>query len=142
MKPNKLNIQLIKFQQHGDERGMLVSLEDSSEIGFDIKRIYYMYDTKIGVRRGYHAHRHLQQVLICISGKCKIRLDNGIESVEVQLSNPYTGLFVDKMIWHEMYDFDSETVLMSVASHVYDEKDYIRDYQGFVSEVKNRSEHQ
>ena len=72
-------MQIIKyaFQQHGDERGMLVALEEYNDIPFEIKRVYYMYDTKEGVTRGYHAHKSLEQILICIHGSCKIRLDNG-----------------------------------------------------------------
>ena len=72
-------MQIVKyaFQQHGDERGMLVALEEYNDIPFEIKRVYYMYDTKEGVTRGYHAHKSLEQILICIHGSCKIRLDNG-----------------------------------------------------------------
>lgn len=84
-------MQVIKyvFQPHGDERGQLVALEEFKDIPFEIKRVYYMYDTAEGVTRGYHAHKCLQQILICIHGSCKIRLDNGKEKKVVPLEKPY-----------------------------------------------------
>ena len=126
-------MQIIKyqFQQHGDERGQLVALEEFNDIPFEIKRVYYMYDTKEGVRRGYHAHKSLQQILICIHGSCKILLDNGKEKKKVYLEKPYEGLYVPNNMWREMYDFSPDAVLMCLASEVYNE-DYIRDYQQFL----------
>lgn len=127
-------MQIIKyqFQQHGDERGQLVALEEFNDIPFEIKRVYYMYDTKEGVRRGYHAHKSLQQILICIHGSCKILLDNGKEKKKVYLEKPYEGLYVPNNMWREMYDFSPDAVLMYLASEVYNEDDYIRDYQQFL----------
>ena len=80
-------MQIVKyvFQQHGDERGQLVALEEYKDIPFEIKRVYYMYDTGEGVSRGHHAHRSLEQILICIHGSCKILLDNGEEKKIVPL---------------------------------------------------------
>lgn len=132
-----MNAEIISFQEHGDDRGMLVALEYDKECPFQIKRVYYMYDTKENVRRGYHAHRTLQQLLICVHGSCRIHLDDGIDTKEVLLDNPEIGLYIGQGIWREMYDFSPNAVLMSLASEVYDEKDYIRDYQQFVEE-KNR----
>ena len=127
-------MQIVKyvFQQHGDERGQLVALEEHKDIPFEIKRVYYMYDTKEGVRRGYHAHKSLQQILICIHGSCKILLDNGKEKKKVYLEKPYEGLYVPNNMWREMYDFSPDAVLMCLASEVYNEDDYIRDYQQFL----------
>ena len=119
------------FQQHGDERGMLVALEELKDIPFEIKRVYYMYDTKENVRRGFHAHKSLEQILICIHGSCKILLDNGIEKKVVSLEKPYEGLYIANDIWREMYDFSSDAVLMVLASDFYKEEDYIRDYDIF-----------
>lgn len=126
----------IIFQQHGDDRGQLVALEENKEIPFKIKRVYYMYDTVDGVRRGYHAHRNLQQILICIHGNCKIHLDNGHETAEVLLDKPYEGLYVSNNMWREMYDFSPDAVLMVLASELYDESDYIRNYEDFLKYVK------
>lgn len=133
------NVQIMKytFQQHGDERGMLVAVEELKDIPFEIKRIYYVYDTKDGVRRGYHAHKSLEQILICVHGSCKILLDNGKEQKEVILEKPYEGLYVPNNMWREMYDFSEDAVLMVLASSYYDKEDYIRDYQEFVDYVWN-----
>lgn len=138
-------MQIVKyvFQPHGDERGMLVALEEFKDIPFHIKRVYYMYDTKEGVVRGHHAHRNLEQILVCIHGSCKIHLDNGRETKEVPLERPYEGLYIANNIWREMYDFSPDAVLMVLASEVYDENDYIRDYdefQRFVKEQESRYE--
>ena len=129
------------FQRHGDERGMLVALEEGKEIPFEVKRVYYMYDTVQGVRRGYHAHKCLEQILVCIHGSCKIHLDNGKETEEVELNKPYEGLYIANDIWREMYDFSADAVLMVLASVIYDESDYIRSYDEFLKYVKgNRHE--
>lgn len=127
-------MQILKyvFQQHGDDRGQLISLEEFKDIPFEIKRVYYMYDTGEGVRRGFHAHKSLEQILICIHGSCKILLDNGTEKKIVSLEKPYEGLYVPNDMWREMYDFSPDAVLMVLASEYYDERDYIRDYDEFL----------
>ena len=128
------------FQQHGDERGMLVALEEMRDIPFEIKRVYYMYDTKENVRRGFHAHKSLEQILICIHGSCKILLDNGVEKKIVSLEKPYEGLYIANDIWREMYDFSSDAVLMVLASDFYREEDYIRDYEEFLRFIHHSSQ--
>lgn len=131
-------MQVIKyqFQQHGDERGQLVALEEYKDIPFAIKRVYYMYDTKKGVSRGYHSHNTLEQILICVSGSCKILLDNGSEKKTVSLEKPYEGLYIPPMMWREMYDFSEDAVLMVLASEMYNEEDYIRDYGSFLKALQ------
>ena len=136
-------MQVIKyaFQQHGDERGMLVALEEYEDIPFRIKRVYYMYDTKKGVQRGFHAHKSLKQILICIHGSCKVLLDNGRgEKKIVSLEKPYEGLYISNDMWREMYDFSEDAVLLVLASEIYQEEDYIRDYNEFLHLVNNRGE--
>jgi dTDP-4-dehydrorhamnose 3,5-epimerase-like enzyme len=135
-----LNVKVIKysFQIHGDSRGQLIALEEFKDIPFQIKRVYYMYDTVNGVVRGKHAHKSLQQILVCIHGSCKILLDNGKEKKIVPLEKPYEGLFVGNDMWREMYDFSSDAVLLVLASDLYDESDYIRDYDEFLEFVKNK----
>lgn len=98
-----------------------------------------MYDTVDGVRRGFHAHKCLEQILICIHGSCKILLDNGKEKEIVSLDKPYEGLYVSNDMWREMYDFSPDAVLMVLASEFYDESDYIRDYDEFIKYV-NRTD--
>ena len=134
-------MQIVKhtFQPHGDHRGQLVALEELKDIPFDIKRVYYMYDTKEGVARGFHAHKNLEQILICVHGSCKILLDNGTEKTTVPLDKPYEGLYVANNIWREMFDFSPDAVLMVLASELYDEADYIRDYEEFLKFVKEES---
>ena len=130
-------MQVIKyaFQQHGDDRGMLVALEEYKDIPFEIKRVYYMYDTKKDVHRGFHAHKSLEQILICIHGSCKVLLDNGTEKKIVSLEKPYEGLYIANNMWRGMYDFSEDAVLMVLASEYYKEEDYIRDYNEFLRMV-------
>lgn len=125
------------FQPHGDERGQLVALEEYKDIPFRIKRVYFMYDTLDGVVRGHHAHKKLEQILVCVHGSCKIRLDNGKEKKVVALEKPYEGLYVANNIWREMFDFSEDAVLMVFASELYDESDYIRDYDEFLAMVND-----
>lgn len=126
------------FQPHGDDRGQLVSLEEFNDIPFRIKRVYYMYDTVSDAVRGKHAHKSLEQILICIHGSCKIRLDDGTDVKVVPLERPYEGLYIASNIWREMYDFSPDAVLMVLASEVYDESDYIRDYDRFLELVRSK----
>ena len=134
-------MQVVKyvFQPHGDDRGQLVALEEFNDIPFRIKRVYYMYETREGVTRGFHAHKSLEQILICIHGSCKIRLDNGLgERKVIPLEKPYEGLYVSNDMWREMFDFSPDAVLMVLASELYDEEDYIRDYDAFLAYVRAR----
>ncbi len=126
-------MQVVKyaFQQHGDERGMLVALEEYKDIPFEVKRVYYMYDTKTDVHRGFHAHKCLEQILVCICGSCKVLLDNGEEKKVISLEKPYEGLYISNDMWREMYDFSPDAVLLVLASDYYNEQDYIRDYDEF-----------
>ena len=133
-----MQVQKYVFQMHGDDRGMLIALEEFKDIPFEIKRVYYMYDTKAGVRRGFHAHRSLEQILVCIHGSCKVQLDNGIEKKIVALERPYEGLYRSNDIWREMFDFSPEAVLMVLASDYYKEEDYIRDYEEFLMLVQSK----
>lgn len=134
-----MEVKKITFQIHGDDRGQLIALEEFKEVPFDIKRVYYMYDTGEGVRRGFHAHKCLEQILICIHGSCKILLDNGTEKEIVPLDKPYEGLYVSNDMWREMYDFSPDAVLMVLASEFYDEADYIRDYDAFLEYVNKHA---
>ena len=131
-----MEIKLIPLQRHGDERGSLVSLEDQKNVPFTIRRVYYLYGTQEGVRRGFHAHQKLTQLVIAVCGSCRFLLDDGREQVELLLDNPAQGLLVEPMIWHEMYDFSEDCVLMVLADAHYDEKDYIRNYEEFSQVVQ------
>lgn len=132
-------IKWIDFQILGDERGSLVSIEQGRLIPFEIQRVYYLYNTREDVSRGFHAHRQLRQVAICVSGKCRMVLDNGKGREEVWLDCPTRGLLIESMTWREMHDFSPDCVLVVLASMPYDESDYIRNFQNFldVQEVGN-----
>ena len=128
-----MKIEIINFEIKGDERGSLISLEENKNIPFDIKRVYYIFNTVEGIRRGFHAHKKLKQLLVCVSGSCKVLLDDGKSKEEISLDNPSKSLLIESMIWREMFDFSPDCVLMVLANEVYDENDYLRDYQQFLS---------
>jgi dTDP-4-dehydrorhamnose 3,5-epimerase-like enzyme len=134
-----MEIKLVQLQKHGDDRGALIALEDQRNVPFEIKRVYYLFDTKEGIKRGFHAHRNLRQIVIAVRGQCRFILDNGSERVELFLDNPAQGLLIESTMWREMYDFSPDCVLMVLASAHYDESDYIRDYKEFLENIKGES---
>lgn len=127
---------LIELKVHGDDRGSLIALEKEHNIPFDVKRVFYIYDTKRGTPRGQHANIESEQMLICVSGSCKIKVDNGREKEIFELNTPEQALYTGKMVWREMYDFSQGCVLMVIASQYYDSEEYIRDYNKFIEMVK------
>ena len=129
----------VVFTVKGDSRGSLIAIESNKDIPFDIKRIYYIFDTKSGVVRGHHAHKTLEQMLICASGSCTIVLDDGENRNEVVLSDPSSGLYVGPNIWHEMKDFSEGAVLLVLASDFYNENDYIRNYDEWLEKEKGKN---
>ncbi|MBS4689684.1 WxcM-like domain-containing protein [Aeromonas sobria] len=135
-----MQIKLIPLQAHGDDRGSLIALEEGKNIPFPVKRVYYLFKTKEGVRRGFHAHKALKQVAIAVRGSCRFVLDDGNERVEVLLDDPAHGLLIESFMWREMYEFSEDCVLMVLADQLYDESDYIRDYDEFL-EAKNNNVH-
>jgi dTDP-4-dehydrorhamnose 3,5-epimerase-like enzyme len=135
-----MEVKMYTFEPHGDARGQLVAIEANKDIPFEVKRVYYMYDTTPGVARGHHAHKALEQILICVHGSCKILLDNGKEKETVVLDEPNKGLYISSDMWRVMYDFSPDAVLMVMASTYYEESDYIRDYDEFLKYVESRGE--
>ncbi len=130
-----MGYKLVDFKTLGDERGSLIALEENYNTPFAIKRVYYIFDTKEGVRRGYHAHIDLKQIAICVKGNCTFLLDDGSTREEILLDSPNRGLLIEGLVWREMYDFSKDCVLVVLASEHYDENDYIRDYQKFMDIV-------
>ena len=128
-------IKWIDFPALGDERGSLVALEAEKSVPFVIKRVYYIFGTKAGVSRGFHAHKKLQQVAICITGSCRMILDDGQQRSQVLLNSPNKGLVIGDLVWREMHDFSKDCVLLVLASEHYDESDYIRNYDDFIYQV-------
>lgn len=131
---------LMSLSVIGDDRGSLIALEQGHGIPFNIKRAYYIFDTKSAVSRGFHAHQRLQQLAVCVSGKCRMILDDGRTREEIWLDSPTKALFIENMIWREMHDFSEDCVLLVFASEHYDESDYIRDYERFIREIKRAEE--
>lgn len=133
-----MEIKIITFKKHGDERGLLVATEALKDIPFEIKRVYYITGADKNLRRGFHAHKELVQVLVCVKGSCYVMVDDGNEKKDVLLSEPNEGLIVDKKIWHEMYDFSDDCVLLVLASDYYNEADYLRNYDDFMNYIKEK----
>jgi len=130
-------INIINFKPLGDNRGSLIALEGNRNIPFGIKRVYYIFDTKHGVSRGFHAHRNLKQLAVCVTGSCRFVLDNGNDREEIVLNSSTKGILIEDLIWREMHDFTADCVLMVLANRHYDESDYIRDYDEFIRVVNN-----
>lgn len=120
--------------QNPDEGSLCVAEASSSLIPFEIKRVYYTYGVKSGITRGHHAHKELEQVLICISGIIEVTLDDGKGSVEsVVLSDPSEGLYVGPSTWRTMKWLRDNSVLLVLASEHYNASDYMRDYDEFIA---------
>ncbi|SMR74728.1 sugar 3,4-ketoisomerase [Marinobacterium sediminicola] len=128
-------VKLIDLPPLGDDRGSLVAVEANKTVPFDIKRVYYIFGTKPGVARGFHAHKALKQVAVCVTGSCRMLLDNGREKEELLLDSPTKGLVIEDLVWREMHDFTPDCVLLVLASEHYDEADYIRNYDDFLKVV-------
>jgi len=132
-------INIVDLPSLGDERGGLIALEGGNPLPFEIKRVYYIFDTKKEVSRGFHAHKNLRQLAVCVKGSCRFVLDNGKEREETILNSFTKGLIIESLTWREMHDFSEDCVLLVLASSYYDEYDYIRNYNEFLKEVKNNA---
>ncbi len=126
---------IIMFNDFGDERGKLVVIEGGKSIPFDIKRVFYIYGSDPSVVRGQHANRESEFVLINVSGTSKVRITDGTEEFTVFLDRPMMGVYIPKMVWKDMYDFSSDSVLLVLASTHYDGSEYIRDFDAYLKEM-------
>jgi hypothetical protein len=124
---------IIDLPKISDPRGNLTFIEGGHHIPFDIQRVYYLYDVPGGAERGGHAHKELQQLIIAMSGSFDVVLDDGKQKRRVHLNRSYNGLYICPMIWRELDNFSSGSVCMVLASNMYDERDYYRDYDEFLS---------
>jgi dTDP-4-dehydrorhamnose 3,5-epimerase-like enzyme len=129
--------QIIDFPKIAEARGNLSFIEGNNHIPFQIKRIYYLYDVPSGATRGGHAHKTLSEIMIALSGSFDVVLDDGKEKKKVFLNRPHYGLVLPPGIWRELENFSSNSVALALASEVYNEKDYIRDYEVFKKMVAN-----
>ena len=135
-----MNYKLIDLKVFGDERGKLVALEGKhlgGGIPFDIKRVYWIFDTLPDQARGMHAHKDLEQIIVAIDGACQFVLDDGKTREKVWLNRPDKGLYIGPNMWREMQHFSYGCKLMILASKYYDEKEYIRNCDDFLKEVNN-----
>ncbi len=127
---------ILQFSDLGDERGKLVVIEGGQAIPFDIMRVFYIYESDSSVVRGQHANRESEFVLINVAGQSKVRITDGTEEFIVELNKPMMGVYIPKMIWKDMYDFSSDSVLLVLASTHYDGKEYIRNYDEYLKIMK------
>ena len=127
-----MNYKLIPFCVHGDERGKLIALEANQDVPFEIKRVYYIFDTLPEQERGMHAHKSLEQIVVAMDGACQFLLDDGKTRETVWLNRPDIGLYIGKNMWREMRHFSYGCKLMVLASEHFDEREYIRDYDVFL----------
>ena len=126
-----MNYKLINLNVYGDSRGKLISLESNKNLPFEIKRVYYIFDTLPNQERGKHAHKNLEQLIIAMDGACQFVLDDGKSTETVWLNRPDVGLYIGKNMWREMRNFSYGCKLMVLASDFYSEDEYIRDYSIF-----------
>jgi WxcM-like, C-terminal len=127
----------IQLPQIHDPRGDLTFVEGGAHIPFKIARVYYLYNVPVDSERGGHAHKELEQVVFALSGSFRMKVDDGTTRSEYWLRDPRKGLYISKMIWREMDCFSQGAVCMVLASHRYDERDYFRQYDEFISAARS-----
>ncbi len=135
---NPAKCEIIDLPKILDHRGNLTFIESYNHIPFDIKRIYYLYDVPGGAERGGHAHGKLKQFIIAANGSFDVIVDDGFEKKRYHLNRSYYGLYIPTVTWRELDNFSSGSFCLVLASEVYDEKDYIRDYDSF-KEIANKN---
>lgn len=132
------NCSLFKFVNINNKYGDLTPIEEMIDVPFNLKRIYYISKVPKGLSRGFHAHRKIHQVLICINGSVRIKVKNPKEENDFVLNDSTIGLYLGPYTWSEMYDFAEDTILLVLASDYYDESEYIRNFDIYIEEAKNR----
>jgi dTDP-4-dehydrorhamnose 3,5-epimerase-like enzyme len=129
------NCQLITLPKIGDDRGLLSFVESNQHIPFDIKRIFYLYDVPEIKSRGAHAHKKLEQFIISLNGNFEVELNDGREKKRILLDKPWQGLYIPSMIWASVENFTRDSICLVLASDLYDEADYYRNYDDFLQVV-------
>ncbi len=132
-----MNIKIIDFPKVKEPRGNLAIIENGT-IPFDIKRVYYLYDVPSDAYRGGHAHKNLKQLLIAVSGSFDVVLKNGTETKVVTLNKPDKGLLIENNTWRELENFSSGAICLVVASEVFNENDYIRDFEEYKEYLRSK----
>lgn len=130
------NCKIIDLPKIADSRGNLTFIEGRGHVPFDIRRVYYLYDVPGGSERGGHAHKELSQLIIAMAGSFDVVLNDGSGEKRFHLNRSYYGLYVCPMIWRELDNFSSGSVCMVLASNLYDESDYYREYYEYLADLK------
>ena len=137
IKSSIYNCSILQLPKIHNRAGNITALENNIHLPFDVKRVYYLYDVPAGEERGGHAHRELQQIVVAASGAFDVLLNDGTNKKIVHLDRPFIGLHIVPGIWRELLNFSSGPICLVLASHKYDEKDYIRDYSNFLEYKQN-----
>jgi hypothetical protein len=137
IKSSIYNCSILQLPKIHNRAGNITTLENNIHLPFDVKRVYYLYDVPAGEERGGHAHRELQQIIVAASGAFDVLLNDGTNKKIVHLDRPFIGLHIVPGIWRELLNFSSGAICLVLASHKYDEKDYIRDYSNFLEYKQN-----
>lgn len=127
---------IVQLPRIEDSRGSLTVIEGEGHIPFAVERVYWLYDVPGGASRAGHAHKTLRQLIVAVSGSCDVTLDDGADKQTFHLNRSYFGLYVHPMMWREIDNFSSNSVLLVLASSHYDEADYYRNYEEFLTAVK------
>ncbi len=127
---------IIQLKKIIDPRGNLTVTEEKTDVPFEIRRVYWVYDVPSGESRGGHAHKKCKEVVIALSGSFHVTLDDGQTKETYLLNHPWQGLLIDTGIWRTLDDFSSGAVCLVLASDLFEEEDYIREYEEFIEEVK------
>ena len=130
-------VKLLNFKCHSDKRGNLIAIEGNKDVPFEIKRTYYIFGNKKKALRGCHAHRKLEEVIICLSGHCDIYIGRKKTVEEFHLCNPNEGIYIGPMRWIEFTNFSKNCILLVLASDHYDKSDYINSYKAYLKEMEN-----
>lgn len=132
------NCRIIELPKIEDRRGNLTFIEGQGHVPFDIRRVYYLYDVPGGAERGGHAHKELHQLIVAMSGSFDVILDDGRERRRFHLNRSYYGLYICPMIWRELDNFSSGSVCMALASNLYSESDYYRNYEQYLEDLESQ----
>lgn len=130
--------QIFELPVLGDDRGKLIVIEGNKNVPFEIKRIFYIFGSDADVIRGKHANIDSEFVLINVAGSSKVMVTDGVNQEVIELNKPMKGIYIPQMIWKEMYDFSSDSVLLVMASTHYNGSEYLRDFNDYLKIMKNR----
>jgi dTDP-4-dehydrorhamnose 3,5-epimerase-like enzyme len=135
MKTSVYECSIVHLPKINNQAGNITALENKKNIPFEVKRVYYLYDVPGGAERGGHAHKNLQQFIMALSGSFDVLIDDGTNKKIVHLDRPYIGLHIVPGIWRELLNFSSGAICLVLASEIYDEADYLRDFEAYRNHI-------